>query len=78
MNGCDGVDLVGRRFPWTPRGHPKAAVIEFASGMNLVVHEPDFARLWDPAYAGPAAGSTVVDVNVRTPSSAVRMDTESA
>lgn len=32
--------------------------------MNLVVHEPDFARLWDPAYAGPAAGSTIVDINV--------------
>ena len=50
-------------FPWTPR-HPKAAVIEFANGMNLVVHEPDFARLWDPAYAGASSGSTVVDINV--------------
>ena len=55
-------DVLG--FPWTPRGHPNAAVIEFANGMKLVVHEPDFARLWDPAYAGPSAGSTVVDVNV--------------
>ena len=53
-------------FPWVPRGHPAAAVIEFESGMKLVVHEPEFARLWDPAYAGPAAGSTVVDINVAT------------
>lgn len=51
-------------FPWTPRGHPKAAVIAFASGMNLVVHEPEFARIWDPSYSGPQAGSTVVDINV--------------
>lgn len=50
-------------FPSAPR-HPKAAVIAFASGMNLVVHEPDFARHWDPAYAGPLAGSTVIDINV--------------
>jgi len=50
-------------FPWAPR-HPKAAVIAFASGMNVVVHEPDFARLWDPAYSGPLAGSTVIDINV--------------
>jgi predicted lactoylglutathione lyase len=47
----------------TPR-HPKAAVIMFPSGMNLVMHEPEFAQLWDPAYAGPVAGSTVVDVNL--------------
>jgi predicted lactoylglutathione lyase len=47
----------------TPR-HPQAAVISFPNGMNLVLHEPEFARLWDPAYAGPAAGSTVVDVNL--------------
>jgi len=32
--------------------------------MNLVLHEPEFARLWDPAYSGPMAGSTVVDVNL--------------
>lgn len=32
--------------------------------MNLVVHEPDFARFRDPAYAGPAAGSTVIDISV--------------
>ena len=51
-------------FPWTPRGHPSAAVIGFDSGMNLVVHQPDFARHWDPAFAGPSAGSTVVDINV--------------
>jgi predicted lactoylglutathione lyase len=47
----------------TPR-HPHAAVITFASGMNLVLHEPEFARLWDPAYDGPAAGSTVVDLSL--------------
>ena len=47
----------------TPR-HPNAAVLSFANGMNLVLHEPDFARLWDPAYSGPAAGSTVIDVNL--------------
>lgn len=57
-------------FPWAPR-HPKAAVIAFANGTNLVVHEPDFARLWDPAYAGPVAGSTVIDINVST-----RMDVD--
>jgi len=34
------------------------------NGMNLVLHEPEFARLWDPAYSGPMAGSTVVDVNL--------------
>ncbi|MGB0112543.1 MAG: VOC family protein [Ilumatobacteraceae bacterium] len=50
-------------FSWAPR-HPKAAVISFENGMNLVVHEPDFARLWDPAYSGPSAGSTVIDINV--------------
>jgi uncharacterized glyoxalase superfamily protein PhnB len=32
--------------------------------MNLVLHEPEFARLWDPAYAGPAVGSTVLDLNL--------------
>ncbi len=47
----------------TPR-HPNAAVLSFPNGMNLVLHEPEFARLWDPAYAGPNAGSTVVDVNL--------------
>lgn len=52
-------------FPWAPR-HPKAAVIAFANGMNIVVHEPDFARLWDPAFVGPMAGSTVIDINVST------------
>lgn len=54
-------DLIG--WASTPR-HPKAAVLSFPNGMNLVLHEPQFAQLWDPAYAGPAAGSTVVDVNV--------------
>lgn len=47
----------------TPR-HPKAAVLSFPNGMNLVLHEPDFARLWDPAFAGPIVGSTVVDLNM--------------
>ena len=44
--------------------HTNAAVIIFPCGMNLVLHEPAFARRWDPAYAGPAAGSTVIDVNL--------------
>jgi uncharacterized glyoxalase superfamily protein PhnB len=39
-------------------------VLTFPNGINLVLHEPEFARLWDPAYVGPAAGSTVVDVNL--------------
>ena len=47
----------------TPR-HPHAALVTFRNGMNLVLHEPVFARLWDPAYAGPSAGSTVFDLNV--------------
>ena len=47
----------------TPR-HPHAALLTFPNGMNLVLHEPNFAQLWDPAYAGPAAGSTVIDINV--------------
>ena len=50
-------------WPSTPR-HTNAALLTFPSGMNLVLHEPEFARRWDPAYAGPAAGSTVVDLNV--------------
>jgi predicted lactoylglutathione lyase len=50
-------------FASTPR-HTNAAVITFESGMNLVLHEPEFARLWDPAYDGPSAGSTVVDINL--------------
>lgn len=47
----------------TPR-HPKAAVLSFPNGMNLVLHEPEFAQLWDPAFAGPIVGSTVVDLNM--------------
>jgi predicted lactoylglutathione lyase len=47
----------------TPR-HPKAALFSFPNGMSLVLHEPDFARLWDPAYAGVSAGSTVLDLNL--------------
>lgn len=50
-------------WPTTPR-HPNAALISFPNSMNLVLHEPVFARLWDPAYSGPVAGSTVVDVNL--------------
>lgn len=50
-------------WPPTPR-HPSAALVTFPNGMNLVLHEPEFARLWDPAYSGPVAGSTVVDVNL--------------
>lgn len=50
-------------WPPTPR-HPSAALVAFPNGMNLVLHEPEFARLWDPAYSGPVAGSTVVDVNL--------------
>jgi len=50
-------------WPSTPR-HPHAAVVSFPNGMNLVLHEPEFARLWDPAYSGPSAGSTVVDVRL--------------
>ena len=46
--------------------HANAAVITFPSGMNLVLHEPPFARLWDPAYAGAVAGSTVIDLNLPT------------
>lgn len=41
-----------------------AAVIAFPSGMTLVLHEPPFARRWDPVFAGPAAGSTVIDLHV--------------
>lgn len=40
--------------------------MSFPNGMNLVLHEPEFARLWDPAYAGSEAGSTVVDLNLPT------------
>ncbi len=47
----------------TPR-HPKAAVLSFPNGMNLVLHEPEFAQLWGPAFAGPTVGSTVVDLNL--------------
>ena len=47
----------------TPR-HANAAVLSFPNGVNVVLHEPEFARRWDPAYRGPAAGSTVVDVNL--------------
>ncbi|MGB3409871.1 MAG: VOC family protein [Microthrixaceae bacterium] len=47
----------------TPR-HANAALLTFPNGMNLVLHEPDFAQLWDPAYAGPTIGSTVLDINL--------------
>lgn len=32
--------------------------------MNLVLHEPDFARRWDPAFDDAGAGSTVIDINL--------------
>ena len=78
MGGVDGLaqvnlivtDLERAKEFWgllgwqsTPR-HRKAAVLSFPNGMNLVLHEPDFARLWDPAYAGAVAGSTVLDLNL--------------
>ncbi|MEE8601580.1 VOC family protein [Euzebya tangerina] len=44
--------------------HTHAAVVSFDSGFNLVLHQPEFARLWDPVFDGPSAGSTVVDVNL--------------
>jgi predicted lactoylglutathione lyase len=47
----------------SPR-HREAAVVSFPNGMNVVLHEPAFAQLWDPAYAGPNTGSTVVDINL--------------
>jgi predicted lactoylglutathione lyase len=47
----------------TPR-HEHASVISFPNGMQLVLHEPEFARRWDPAFDGPQAGSTVIDVNL--------------
>jgi uncharacterized glyoxalase superfamily protein PhnB len=47
----------------TPRTD-HAAVVAFDSGMNLVLHQPEFARKWDPAYDGSAAGSTEVDLNL--------------
>jgi predicted lactoylglutathione lyase len=47
----------------TPR-HLHAAVLSFPNGMTLVLHEPEFARHWDPAFAGSAPGSTVVDINL--------------
>src|SRR5215218_8955521 len=75
MDGLAQVNLIvtdlerAKEF-WTLLGwqsttrHTNAAVLTFPNGMNLVLHEPEFARLWDPAYAGPAAGSTVVDLNL--------------
>jgi catechol 2,3-dioxygenase-like lactoylglutathione lyase family enzyme len=50
-------------WPSTPR-HPNAALLTFPSGINLVLHEPAFARHWDPAYAGADPGSTVVDLDL--------------
>lgn len=47
----------------TPR-HAKAALLTFPNGMKLVLHEPSFAQQWDPAYAGQAPGSTVLDLNL--------------
>lgn len=54
-------ELLG--WPSVPR-HNNAAVVTFPSGMNLVLHEPAFARRWDPAYDGTSPGSTVIDVNL--------------
>jgi len=50
-------------FESTPRTD-HAAVLSFPNGMNIVLHTPTFARAWDPAYAGPGAGSTVIDLNL--------------
>lgn len=47
----------------TPR-HPQAALLTFPNGMDVVLHEPGFARRWDPAYAGSSPGSTVLDLNL--------------
>ena len=47
-----------------PEGASQSGSDRLANGVNLVVHEPDFARLWDSAYAGQLAGSTVLDINV--------------
>lgn len=47
----------------TPR-HANAALLSFPNGMNLVLHEPEFAQRWDPAFAGAGAGSTVIDINM--------------
>jgi predicted lactoylglutathione lyase len=47
----------------TPR-HPKAALISFPNGMDLVLHEPEFAKRWDPGFSGASAGSMVIDVNL--------------
>ena len=64
------TDLERAKAFWSALGvesvprHTHAAVIAFDSGMNLVLHAPEFARMWDPAYDGPAAGSTVVDINL--------------
>jgi predicted lactoylglutathione lyase len=64
------TDLARAKEFWSLLGwqsrprHPHAAVLTFPNGMNIVLHEPEFARLWDPAYVGPAAGSTVIDLNL--------------
>jgi predicted lactoylglutathione lyase len=75
MDGLAQVNLIvtdlarAKRFwellGWSsvPR-HAHAAVIEFPNGMNLVLHEPAFARLWDPVFAGSGPGSTVIDLNM--------------
>lgn len=63
-------DLERSKAFWLLLGHESvprtdhAAVLSFPNGMNVVLHTPTFARLWDPAFAGPSAGSTVVDLNL--------------
>ena len=46
----------------TPR-HWNAALLTFPHGMNLVLHEPEFARLWDPPLRG-GRRLDLVDVNL--------------
>lgn len=56
-------ELIG--WTSTPRTD-HAAVLRFPNGMNLVLHTPLFAELWDPAFIGNSAGSTVIDLNQPT------------
>lgn len=75
MNGLAQVNLVvsdldrATRFwevlgwPSTPR-HGVAAVVQFDSGMVLVLYEPSSARRWDPGWHRIDSGTTVIDVNL--------------
>ena len=64
------TDLTSAKQFWALLGwqamprHAHAAVLGFPNGMNIVLHEPEFARLWDPAFVGHAAGSAVLDINL--------------